>query len=113
MADESIGIQLARMEGKIDRVGDAQRRSESDITDMRTRTNGIADVVSRLDNLNIQDRLIAIGGRLDKHENQLDECEADRNRRAGALGMAKFMWAASGAAGGVGTVIVAHLLGVH
>jgi hypothetical protein len=113
VADENIGVQLARMEGKIDLVNAAQARSHDDIKDVRLRLHDTANEVTKLSALNIQDRFISMGGKLDAHEAELDACRADRNKREGALGMAKFMYGAAGAIGAGGVYAVLKLAGVH
>ena len=73
---EPTEIALVRMEGKLDRIGDAQRRFETDSADIRIRLNGIDDRTHKLE----------------------DWRTAQINERKGAVGTIRVLWAMGGAA---------------
>jgi hypothetical protein len=103
--ETELRIMMTRVEGKIDLVNQAQIRSSEDIKDVRLRVHDLANDVSKLSALNIEERL-------SKVEVEAEFSKSDREQRKGAMAMAKAVWTLIGVLGIGNIVMLLRSLGV-
>ncbi len=110
--DANIEVLLTRMEGKIDLVNQSLDSTKRDIEIVRDRMHEVSNEVQMLKGLNIPVMLATHTQEIKDVESAVKILEQDRDRRTGALGMAKFMYGGAGVIGTIGIAVVAKLIGV-
>lgn len=114
--DEQVMVYLTRMDGKLDRVGDAVTRQEVDMRELRTEQREQSASLGTLIGLNIQERFVALGGALKLLEERVDKCErtddVNEGEKKGIATAVRIIYATCSLVGLSTIAIVAKLFGV-
>lgn len=108
----NIEAVLARMEGKIDRVNDRMERYERDTDGIRGRIHTIANEVQILVGLNLPAHVASHATEYANTDARITALERAEERRKGAAGLAKVLWAIFGGAVVSGAAMVVRIIQV-
>jgi len=97
MHEESIGIALARIEGKLDLIQQAQDTTNKNVQGVRERVHQVSNEVQKLMALNLPETK----DKVKDVEARVLVLEKESERRTGALGLAKILYGGFGAIVGV------------
>lgn len=111
-SNSGIEIILVRMEGKIDRQGDRIERYERDMTAVRARMHDLTNEVTPLVMLDLPARIRTADACRADHDKRITDLENIEQRRAGAAGLIKVIWAIAGAVGVGGIAAVLRIFQV-
>lgn len=112
VTNNGIEVILVRMEGKIDRQGDRLQRFEQDITGIRGRLHDFANELTPITMLDLPARIRVSDAHNAEVDKRITDLENLEQRRAGAAGLAKVLWAVAGAVGVGGAAAVLRVLQV-
>lgn len=110
-AENNIEVSLARMEGKIDLLRQADDNMKEDLKLLRNNVHDFANYIHLLQQLNLPDRLNVIDSRLQRHSERLDRHDQESYQRKGAMNTLKVLWAGVGAAFAAGLGAAIKFLG--
>ena len=103
----SVEVLIAKMDGKLDMISSSQSRQEVDIREIRLRQETQADQLTKLNSLNIQDRLTSLSGRLDSVET---EQTLNKGERKGVENVVRVVYATCSLLGVSAVIVAAKLL---